>query len=163
MRIGPVSMRCALGRSGMVSLKREGDGGTPRAVMKCLYGYFRRRSNLPVVTRLPMAAIAPDLGWCDAPGNASYNRPVRLPFAASHERMHRSDRLYDLCIVLDWNVSSRRRNAGSAIFMHVARPGYAPTDGCIAVSARDMARLLPRLSTSAVIAAGRHVKRPSSR
>lgn len=160
---GSLSIRCALGRSGIVSVKKEGDGGTPRAVMRCLGGYFRRRRNVVVKTRLPMAAITQDSAWCDAPPDANYNRPVRLPFAASHERMHRNDRLYDFCLVLDWNVRSRKRNAGSAIFLHVAKPGYEPTEGCIAVSARDMARLLPHLSKSTRVVTGGQIRRPSIR
>ncbi len=85
-------------------------------------------------------------GWCDAPGNRNYNRLVRLPYRASHERMRRQDGLYDVCIVLDWNIRERRQGRGSAIFLHLARPGYAPTEGCIALSRRDMARLLPHLA-----------------
>ncbi|MEX0954571.1 MAG: L,D-transpeptidase family protein [Rhizobiaceae bacterium] len=143
-------MRCALGRSGIVTLKREGDGGTPRAAMAVLAGYYRK-GRFSAQTRLPMTPIRPDLGWCDAPADASYNRPVRLPFSASHERMLRSDHLYDAVIVLDWNITSRARNLGSAIFLHIAKPGYAPTEGCVAVSARDMAWLLGRLRRGSVV------------
>jgi L,D-peptidoglycan transpeptidase YkuD (ErfK/YbiS/YcfS/YnhG family) len=62
--------------------------------------------------------IRADMGWCDAPADANYNRRVRLPFRAKHEKMLRDDRLYDVCIVLDWNIRPRRRNGGSAIYMH---------------------------------------------
>ena len=143
-------MRCALGRSGIIASKREGDGATPRASMKVLGGY-RRGHRIDAPTRLALRAIRADLGWCDAPADANYNRPVRLPFTASHERMMRDDRLYDIVIVLDWNISERRRNRGSAIFLHVAKPGYAPTEGCVAVSPRDMAWLLPRLRRGSVV------------
>ncbi len=80
--------------------------------------------------------------WCDDPKSPAYNRLSRLPLKESHETMCRSDRLYDIVIVMDWNVSSRVRGAGSAIFLHLARPGYMPTEGCIAVTERDMRRLL---------------------
>jgi L,D-peptidoglycan transpeptidase YkuD (ErfK/YbiS/YcfS/YnhG family) len=70
---------------------------------------------------------------------------VRLPFPASAERMLRDDRLYDGVVVLDWNVRRRARGLGSAIFVHVARPGYAPTEGCVALSRRDLGRLAPHL------------------
>jgi L,D-peptidoglycan transpeptidase YkuD (ErfK/YbiS/YcfS/YnhG family) len=143
-------MRCALGRSGISASKREGDGATPLASMAILGGYYRGgRASLQ--TRLPMKRIAPDLGWCDQPGDASYNRPVTLPFRASHEKMLRSDHLYDVVIVLDWNVTSRSRNRGSAIFLHIAKPGYTSTEGCVAVSARDMAWLLARLGKGGVV------------
>jgi L,D-peptidoglycan transpeptidase YkuD (ErfK/YbiS/YcfS/YnhG family) len=163
LRFGALTMPCALGRSGIVALKREGDGGTPRALMSVTAGYFRRRGAPMPQTRLPTASITPDLGWCDAPRNPNYNRPVRLPFKASHERMWRSDGLYDFCLVLDWNYRSRTRFAGSAIFLHLARPGYQPTEGCIAIHPRDMARLLPYISASIRLAIGRAIKRQSSR
>lgn len=90
-------------------------------------------------------------GWCDAVFDRNYNRPVRLPYGASTEKMLREDRIYDVCIVMDWNFRQRVQGRGSAIFFHIARPDYAPTEGCIAVSPRDMARLSPFLSASTVV------------
>ena len=144
----------ALGRSGISCRKREGDGATPLAAMRLLAGYFRR-GRMPAASRLPLLPVRADLGWCDAPGDASYNRPVRLPFRASHETMQRPDRLYDAVIVLDWNVTERRRGRGSAIFLHVARPGFAPTEGCVAISPAAMRWLLPRLSRRTVLRVAR--------
>ncbi|MCO5080541.1 MAG: L,D-transpeptidase family protein [Rhizobiaceae bacterium] len=142
---------CALGGSGIVTDKREGDGGTPRARMRILGGYHRR-DHFPVgSTRLPLKPITPTLGWCEVPEDRNYNRPVRMPYAASHETMRRQDRLYDMCLVLDWNIRPRLRGRGSAIFFHLARSGFTPTQGCVAVTARVMARLLPYLSTRTVL------------
>ena len=145
-----LTIPCALGAGGVKALKREGDGATPLADLRVLGGYFRAGGIVPRRERLGLARIRPDLGWCDAPGDRNYNRPVGLPYRASHERMYRRDHLYDVCIVLDWNISPRRRNLGSAIFLHLARPGYAPTHGCIALKPRDMARILPLLSKRTV-------------
>ena len=143
-------MRCARGRSGIAALKREGDGATPLAPMVVLGGYYRNgRAGLQ--TRLSMTRIRADLGWCDRPGDRNYNRPVRLPYGGSHEGMFRKDHLYDVVLVLGWNIRPRRRNLGSAIFLHLARAGYAPTEGCVAVSARDMAWLAPRLGPGSVV------------
>ena len=89
------------------------------------------------------------------PDDRNYNRPVTIPYAASHETMRRQDRLYDFCIVLDWNIRPRRRGRGSAIFFHLARPGFTPTQGCVAVTLATMRRLLPHLSTDTVL----HVRR----
>lgn len=142
---GPLRIRCALGRSGIGTAKREGDGRTPLAAMRFLSAYRRGgRPSLPQWT-LPTRRIRPDDGWCDAARHGAYNRPVRLPFRASTERMMRDDRLYDAVVVLDWNVRMRVRGLGSAIFLHIARPGYRPTEGCVAVSPCDMARLAPFL------------------
>lgn len=96
-------------------------------------------------TALSLRRIVRQDGWCDAAGDRNYNRPVRLPYPAGHERLWRDDALYDVVVVLDWNYSHRRPGRGSAIFLHVARADYAPTEGCVAVSRQDMARLLPRL------------------
>ena len=138
-----------LGRSGRRTLKTEGDGATPRAPMRVLYGYFRAdRIRMPR-TRLPMIPIRPDHGWCDAPGHASYNRPVRLPCALSHEKMMRKDGLYDICLVLDWNIGERRRHRGSAIFLHLSEG--RTTEGCVAIGRRAMLWLLPRLSRKTVV------------
>lgn len=146
VRLGPLVFPCALGRSGIGILKREGDGCTPRASMRILYGFLRRGGIHALRAKLPLRPIDARDGWCDQPGDRNYNRRVRLPYPSSHERMLREDGLYDICIVLDWNISSRSQGRGSAIFLHLARPGYQPTEGCIALSRRDMTRLLPYLA-----------------
>lgn len=151
LRFGALTMRCALGRSGVTACKREGDGATPLARMRLCYAMSKPRSGLPVRTRLPHRSTRASDGWCDAVFDRNYNRPVRLPYAASAERMLRDDRLYDVCIVLDWNIGCRVQGRGSAIFLHVARPGYPPTEGCVALGPRDMARLLPYLTARTVI------------
>lgn len=145
LTFGGLAFPAALGRSGITSLKREGDGATPRGAMAVEFGFCRSDRLTPPATRLRLIATRRDIGWCDAPDHPLYNRPVRLPFAASHETMMRADRLYDVCVVLDWNRRPRRRHAGSAIFLHIAKPGFQPTEGCIAVSPAAMRRLLPFL------------------
>ncbi|WP_342586518.1 L,D-transpeptidase family protein [Mangrovicella endophytica] len=147
-----LSIFCALGRSGTTIRKREGDGGTPVAAMSLLSA-FRRSGRLPGLrSTLPSRMVRERVdGWCDAPTHPAYNRPVRLPFPASTESLARPDRLYDFAVVLDWNVRQRARHRGSAIFLHIARPDYAPTEGCVAVSPRDMLRLAPHLRKGATL------------
>ena len=154
MNVSGVVFPCALGRGGITANKREGDGGTPLGSMRVLSGYFRRRRIAPL-TNLRMKPISPSLGWCEVPDDRNYNRPVRMPYRVSHERMMRDDRLYDACLVLDWNIMPRRRGRGSAIFFHLARPEFKPTEGCVAVSAQTMRRLLPRLSRQSVLRVAR--------
>jgi L,D-peptidoglycan transpeptidase YkuD (ErfK/YbiS/YcfS/YnhG family) len=95
--------------------------------------------------------MRPSDGWCDDPESACYNRAVCLPFGAAHERLWRPDRLYDLVVVLAYNIHPRRKGRGSAIFLHCARPDFAPTEGCIALAFEDLRRLLPRLSRNTVL------------
>jgi L,D-peptidoglycan transpeptidase YkuD (ErfK/YbiS/YcfS/YnhG family) len=151
LQCGQHIFSCALGRGGITTRKREGDGATPRGRLKPLWGYRRTDRGGIAPTRLSLKPIQPGLGWCDAPGDRNYNRPVRLPYPASHETMRRADGLYDVVIVLDWNMRPAIRGRGSAIFLHLARPGYTPTEGCVAVSRRTMLRLLPILRRGSVI------------
>jgi len=154
LRLGPHALACALGRGGASPFKREGDGRTPIARLPVLFGFFhpgRSRDLAPLRTRLPMWPAGAKLGWCDAAFDRNYNRPIRLPYAASHEEMRRADRLYDACLVLDWNFRQRRQGRGSAIFLHLARPGFAPTEGCVAVCRKTMRRILTVLARGSIV------------
>lgn len=152
VRIGALVIPCALGRSGTTARKREGDGATPIGAFRVLHGYVNRgRWGIPPRAVLPLRGAGVSDGWCDAVGDANYNRFIRLPYPASAETLVRGDRLYDAVIVLDYNVRERIQGRGSAIFFHVAKPGYPPTEGCIAVSPRDMRRLLPLLRPGRII------------
>lgn len=144
---GPLRMPCALGRSGTTIFKREGDGATPVASMVLVELWHRGGRMERPKSRLPTRRVRPGVdGWCDAPKHAAYNRHVRLPFPASAESLARDDRLYDVVIVLDWNLARRARGVGSAIFFHIAKEYYRPTEGCVAISPADMRRLAPYLS-----------------
>ena len=151
LQAGATTFPCALGRGGVTANKREGDGATPLGRMRVLSGYLRGRRFPPGQTRLPTAAITARLGWCEVPDDRNYNRPVSMPYGASHERMLRDDDLYDACLVLDWNIKPRRRGRGSAIFFHLARPGFTPTQGCVAVTKPVMRRLLPFLDNRTIL------------
>ena len=139
---GPLVVPCALGRSGITARKREGDNATPAGVLRLVACHFRADRIPRPATRLPLVPIGRDDGWCDDPGDRAYNRPVALPFAASHERMARDDGLYDIVVVLDWNLDNPVPGRGSAIFFHLASPGFAPTAGCVAVTLPAMRRIL---------------------
>lgn len=152
LRIGSgQALPCALGRGGAVRPKREGDGGTPAGVpMRLLHGWYRPDRFPRPRCLVSLAPLPRGLGWCDEPGAALYNRATSLPMRRSHEEMWRRDGLYDVVIVLDWNIAPRRQGRGSAIFLHCAKSpeggrGLKPTLGCVALHPGDMRRLLPRL------------------
>lgn len=151
LRFGQMTFPCALGRGGIKALKREGDGATPLAAMRLLHGFYRKGRADIARSSLPFRTTRASDGWCDAPEDRNYNRPVRLPYGASCETMQRQDQLYDCVIVLDYNIRPRRRRRGSAIFFHIARKGFLPTEGCVAVSPQVMARLLPYLNSRTVL------------
>lgn len=138
-------VRCALGKAGVIAAadKREGDGKSPVGVWP-LREVRYRPDVYPSgpVTALPVCATAPDDGWCDAPGDPAYNRPVKLPYPASAERMWRDDFVYDLVLVLGHNEDPPVPGLGSAIFLHLARDGYPGTEGCVALARKDVEALL---------------------
>ncbi len=138
-------MKCALGRSGIHPSKREGDGATPTGVFDVRRLFYRPDRIFPPATLLSIAPLAPNFGWCDDPASSRYNQLVRLPFQKSHEKMWRPDNLYDVVIELGFNDLPVIRGQGSAVFLHIASAGYAPTEGCIAVSLKDMRRLLAQV------------------
>jgi L,D-peptidoglycan transpeptidase YkuD (ErfK/YbiS/YcfS/YnhG family) len=144
-------VRCAIGRTGIKRDKREGDRATPGGAFRLLGGFFRPDRVLRKAWVSPMCPAGPSDGWCDDPRSALYNRRVVLPCRASHEKLWRADRLYDLVIILDYNIHPRRKNRGSAIFLHCAWPDFALTSGCIALRLDDLRRLLPRLSRKVVL------------
>jgi L,D-peptidoglycan transpeptidase YkuD (ErfK/YbiS/YcfS/YnhG family) len=156
LRFGPVLIEAALGKGAISAFKREGDGATPLGDLAVVSGFRRGGSLTAAPSAVPLRRVGRLDGWCDAPDHGAYNRPVRLPFPASHETLLRSDRLYDFVLVLDWNIRSRRRGRGSAIFLHVARPGYQPTEGCIALKRQDLIRLLPYLRKGTVFRVSRY-------
>jgi L,D-peptidoglycan transpeptidase YkuD (ErfK/YbiS/YcfS/YnhG family) len=139
---GPLTVPCALGRNGLTRHKREGDGATPSGRLRLLSCHFRVDRVSRPVTRLPMAPLGRLDGWCDDPKDRNYNRPVRLPCPAGHENMWRDDHLYDIVVILDWNLDNPRPGAGSAIFFHLASPDLSPTAGCIAVTLPAMRIIL---------------------
>jgi L,D-peptidoglycan transpeptidase YkuD (ErfK/YbiS/YcfS/YnhG family) len=134
--------RCALGRAGIRPDKHEGDGATPVGRFALRSVLYRPDRIARPVTSLAVRPIVEGDGWCDAPGHPDYNRPVRLPHPASCETMWRDDGLYDLVVVLGHNDDPPEPGRGSAIFLHVARPDYAPTEGCVALALADLVELL---------------------
>jgi L,D-peptidoglycan transpeptidase YkuD (ErfK/YbiS/YcfS/YnhG family) len=151
---GPFCVPCALGPTGIVRRKREGDGGTPAGIFALRWAYYRPDRKRPPAGGLAMRAMRKDQGWCEDPSNPCYNRPVRVARATGVDHMWRADHLYDVTIVLDYNFTRRKKGAGSAIFFHHARPGFTPTAGCVAIAAADMRKLLLRLSSKAQMAIG---------
>ncbi|MCJ9429834.1 L,D-transpeptidase family protein [Kordiimonas sp. A6E486] len=147
---------CALGRGAMVpeDRKQEGDGATPMGRYPFRRVFYRPDHEEPPFTKLPCEALSADYGWCDAPEDANYNKLVRLPYGPSHEKMWRDDGLYDLVVVIGHNDAPVIPGKGSAIFMHVARPGYTPTEGCVALAAPDLRRFLRLVSPDDILKIG---------
>ncbi len=147
-------VRCALGPGGIKAHKKEGDGATPAGLFPLRRVLYRPDRLATPNTRLPLSPIRPNDGWCDDPGDPRYNTQVEKPFEASHETLWRKDGLYDLLVVLGYNDDPPIPNLGSAIFIHVAKPGYAPTEGCVALGLADLQALVETCDESAVLKVG---------
>ncbi len=136
------TFRCALGKQGVVAEKREGDEATPVGRFPLRRVLFRPDRMTAPETRLPVAALTPDDGWCDAPDDPAYNRPVPHPYPASHERLWRDDAVYDIIVILGHNDDPPVPGRGSAVFLHVARADYSGTEGCVALALDDLKTVL---------------------
>ena len=145
------SAAAAVGRAGVKADKREGDGGTPTGTFPLLSVLYRKDRVTPPTSRLPVRPLAPNDGWVDEPTDPRYNRLVELPYPASAEEMWREDHLYDVLVVIGYNMEPVIPGAGSAIFLHVATPDFAPTAGCVAVIKDVLLGLLPLLGPGSTI------------
>lgn len=140
---GGQTWRAAVGRGGIAEKRAEGDGISPIGCWPIRRVLYRPdRLDGPPVSPFPTTAIDPMDGWCDAPAHPDYNRPVKRPFPASHEEMWREDGLYDIVVVLGHNDDPVVPGAGSAVFLHIARPDYSPTAGCAALCRADLLEFL---------------------
>ena len=141
---GMAPMRAIIGKAGLIAgtAKREGDMATPVGRWALRHLYYRQDLLGPVHTGLAKTVITPQCGWCDDPYHKDYNRYVSLPFTASHEVMWRTDRAYDLVVMLGFNDAPPVAGRGSAIFLHCIAEGKTSTAGCVAVERAALLRLL---------------------
>jgi len=139
---------CLLGKRGVAADKREGDNRTPIGIYPLRRVLYRDDRVASPETGLPVEKITQDMGWCNDPTHPDYNRPVTLPFAASHEDMAREDDLYDIVAVIGHNDDPPQAGRGSAIFMHIAA---APTAGCVGLAQQDLIDVLKLCDASSTI------------
>lgn len=138
-----IRMRCAIGKGGIRAVKREGDGATPTGRFPLRRIFYRADRLAAPAGCADCLAIREDQGWSDDPADpAHYNRLVTLPYPGSHERLTREDGVYDVVVELGYNDDPPVPGLGSAIFLHVARPDYSGTEGCIALALPDLLAVL---------------------
>ena len=136
-------IKCAIGKNGLSSNKKEGDHTTPKGKFKFLDLYYRKDRVLKIKTKLKKLVIKKYMGWCDDPKSKDYNKIIRIPlFKHRYEKLHREDHIYDVIIVINYNTRPIKKNKGSAIFLHIATKNFKVTEGCLAVTKKDMRILL---------------------
>ena len=143
--------RCALGKGGIKQKEREGDFITPKGKFKLIKIYYRSDRIKKINSTLKKIKIKKNMGWCDDPKSRKYNKLIRLPSKFSHEKLFREDHLYDLIIVINYNMNPIIKNKGSAIFIHLATRNYSPTSGCIGLKKKNMIELIKKLKKNEFI------------
>ena len=154
LHCGNRSWPCAIGKNGTVhpDQKVEGDGKTPVGSWKVRSLLFRadritQEERSSFIDNLVCSPLSQRDGWCDDPQDAYYNRPVIIPYDAGHELLWRDqENVYDLIIILGYNDDPVVKGKGSAIFLHIAKPGLTPTEGCIALARDHLLELLPLIT-----------------
>ncbi len=142
-----LKVKCAIGKKGIGYKKKEGDLITPNGEFKIKYVLFRK-DRVKISTKLKKKAINKNMGWCDDPTSVQYNKLIKLPFAYSYEKLHKKENIYDIILVLDYNMHPIRKNKGSAIFIHVAKNNFKKTEGCIAVKKLSLIKLIKNINQS---------------
>jgi L,D-peptidoglycan transpeptidase YkuD (ErfK/YbiS/YcfS/YnhG family) len=145
LTVGSQTWPVALGHGGIAAGKREGDGTTPRGRFRLIRLWWNPERGLRPATLLPVRRIAPDDAWCEDPADRRYNRPIKMAAGGAGDRLRRQDDLYDLIIEIDHNRRPRIARRGSAVFLHLARPGLAPTAGCVTMPKSRLRRLLRQI------------------
>ena len=134
-------LRCSVGKRGISIKKREGDKKTPKGEFKLKYILYRKDRIFNIKTKLKKIIIKKNMGWCDDSNSIYYNKIIYNLTKYKSEKLWRKENVYDIIIVIDYNLNPIVKNKGSAIFLHIANRKYKPTNGCIAVS-KDNIKLI---------------------
>ena len=140
--IGHYKVKCAIGKRGITSKKVEGDKCTPRGRFKFKYIFYRKERIKKIYSKLKIIPIKKNYGWCDDVNSKSYNKFIQFPFKGNAEKFHIKENIYDIIVVIGYNLNPIKKKKGSAIFLHVAKKNFSPTLGCIALSKKDLKYLL---------------------
>lgn len=143
--------KCAIGQRGINIKKEEGDLITPKGIFKIKDIFYRKDKLTSLKTKFKKKIIKKNMGWCDDPKSKKYNQLIRYPFKYSSEKLYRSDNMYDIIVVLNFNMDPIRKNRGSAIFLHVAKNNFSKTKGCIALKKIDLKKLVAKINKKTVI------------
>ncbi len=142
-----LKVKCAIGKKGINYKKKEGDLVTPIGQFKIKYILYRK-DKVKISTKLKKKVIEKNMGWCDDPKSIHYNKLIKLPFIYRHEKLYRKENIYDIILVLNYNMSPIKKNKGSAIFIHVAKNNFKKTEGCVAIKKQSLIKLIKKINPS---------------
>ena len=140
-------IKCAIGKRGIGKKKKEGDLITPVGLFKIKFLLYRKDRNKKLTTNLKKYIIRKNMGWCDDPKTKKYNKLITTPFKYSYEKLYKKENIYDLILVLNYNMNPIIKNKGSAIFIHIAKNNYSNTAGCIAIKKKQLLKILKNIKS----------------
>ena len=146
--------RCALGKGGIKQKEREGDFITPKGKFKLIKIYYRSDRIKKISSTLKKIKIKKNMGWCDDVSSNYYNKQIKINKKISHEKLYRKDNVYDIVVVLNYNLNPIINGKGSAIFLHVAKKNYKKTQGCIALKKNELLNLVSKIKRNTQIKIG---------
>jgi L,D-peptidoglycan transpeptidase YkuD (ErfK/YbiS/YcfS/YnhG family) len=146
-----LKFKCSLGKAGIGVKKIEGDNMTPKGTYRIIKIYYRKDRIKKLSSKIKLVKINKKIGWCDDPKSKKYNKQITLPYKYNHEKLYRKDNIYDIVLVLNYNINPIIKNKGSAIFIHVARKNYNKTKGCIAIKKKNLMRIVNLLKKDSVV------------
>ena len=143
-------VKCAIGKRGIGDKKKEGDLITPRGQFKVKYILYRK-DRVKFSTKLKKKIIKKNMGWCNDPESKEYNKSVKLPSSFNHEKLYKKENIYDIILVINYNMNPIKRNKGSAIFIHIAKKNYKKTEGCVAIKKRELLKIVKKIKPNTKI------------
>ena len=144
-------IKCALGKRGISKKRKEGDFITPIGRYKIKIILYRKDRVKNLKTSLKKLPIHKKLGWCDDPNSRSYNKLIKHPFNFSAEKLYRRDNIYDIILVLSYNMNPIKKNKGSAIFIHIAKKNFNSTQGCIAIRKNELLKIIKKIKRNTLV------------
>ena len=146
LNCGNYKVKCAVGKRGIRIKKKEGDLITPKGQFKIKRVLYRKDRIGCLNTKLKKTPIKKNMGWCDDPSSKFYNKLINFPFKFNAEKLYKRENIYDIILVLDFNMNPIRKNKGSAIFIHIAKKKFTPTKGCVAISKNVLKKILSKIN-----------------
>ena len=144
-------VKCAIGKRGIGSKKKEGDLITPKGKYKIKFILYRKDRIKKIKSKIKKIIIKKNMGWCDDPSSKYYNKLVKLPSAFSFEKLYKKENIYDIILVLDYNMNPILKNKGSAIFIHVSKKNFKKTEGCVALKKIHLLRIVKELKSNSKV------------
>ena len=145
-----LKVKCAIGKKGISYKRKEGDLITPIGQFKIKYILYRG-DRVKISTKLKKKVIKKNMGWCDDPKSKQYNKLVKLPYTYKHEKLYKKENIYDIILVLNYNMNPVKKNKGSAIFIHVAKNNYKKTEGCVAIKKLHLLQIIKKINPSSKV------------